>query len=96
MASRQQGIAINQARNAQMSFYAWIRESVKRAVLLGLSDAIEQIGTPVEGDASHEKLLASLRQHVAIEAKVETAAPGRKRLGKSLDQISAQARPATT
>jgi hypothetical protein len=78
-----------------MSFYTWIRESVKRAVLLGLSDAIEHIGAPVEGDQGHEKLLANLRQHVAIEAKVEAPAMGRKRLGKSLDQIQAQARPAT-
>jgi hypothetical protein len=80
-----------------MGFYTWIRESVKRAVLLGLSDAIEQIGAPVEGDASHQKLLTSLRQHVMLEAQVETVpavAGGRKRLGKSLDQIQSQARPA--
>lgn len=80
-----------------MNFYTWIRESVKRAVLLGVSDAIEQIGTPVEGDQSSQKLLTSLRQHVMLEAQVETApATGRKRLGKSLDQIQAQARPATS
>jgi hypothetical protein len=80
-----------------MGFYTWIRESVKRAVLLGLSDAIEQIGTPVEGDQSHQKLLTSLRQHVMLEAQVEAVpavAGGRKRLGKSLDQIQSQARPA--
>lgn len=82
-----------------MNFYTWIRESVKRAVLLGVSDAIEQIGTPVEGDQSSQKLLTSLRQHVMLEAQVETVPAGgggRKRLGKSLDQIQAQARPATS
>jgi hypothetical protein len=79
-----------------MSFYNWIRESVKRAVLLGLSDAMEHIGTPDENDESSQRLLASLRQHAAIEAKSADAAPSlsRKRLGKSLDQIQAQARPA--
>ena len=80
-----------------MNFFLWIRESVKRAVLLGVSDAMEHIGPPTEGDENTQKLLSSLREHVALEAEpaMPTSAAGRKRLGRSLNQIQAQARPAT-
>jgi hypothetical protein len=78
-----------------MNFFMWIRESVKRAVLLGVSDAIEQIGPPTEGDEGTQRLLASLRQHVALEGQPGAGASGRKRLGRSLNQIQAQSRPAT-
>lgn len=75
-----------------MNFFVWIRESVKRAVLLGVSDAMEQIGTPGEGDQAGQQLLASLRQHAALEAQPPLpAGNGRKRLGRSLNQIQAQA-----
>ncbi|MBX7168863.1 MAG: hypothetical protein K1X74_21180 [Pirellulales bacterium] len=45
-----------------MNFYAWIREGVRRAVLLGVSDAVDQLGTPNDenGDLNHN-LLAILR-----------------------------------
>ncbi len=33
-----------------MNFFAWIREGVRQAVLLGVSDAVEHIGTPPEGE----------------------------------------------
>jgi hypothetical protein len=79
-----------------MNFFVWIRESVKRAVLLGVSDAMEQIGTPAEGDEAGQKLLASLREHVAIESQPLPSAANRKRLGRSLNQISGQARPAAS
>jgi hypothetical protein len=79
-----------------MNFFVWIRESVKRAVLLGVSDAIEQIGTPAESDDSTQRLLTSLRQHVALEAQPSLpGASGRKRLGRSLNQIQTEARGAT-
>jgi hypothetical protein len=77
-----------------MNFFVWIRESVKRAVLLGVADAMDQIGTPADGDADTQRLLMSLRQHVALEAP-KTGPAGRKRLGRSLGEIQAQARPAT-
>ena len=77
-----------------MNFFVWIRESVRQAVLLGVSDAMEQIGAPAEGDPAHQRLLHSLRQHATLEAKAEVPTTGRKRLGKSLDQIQAQGRPA--
>ena len=51
-----------------MNFYAWVREGVKRAVLLGFSDAIEAVGTPPDGDESGQQFLALLRQNKQILA----------------------------
>lgn len=78
-----------------MNFYAWVREGVKRAVLLGFSDAIEAVGTPHEGDESGQQFLALLRQNKSLEgAEPRTTGSGnpsggggRKRLGRSLDDI---------
>ncbi len=71
-----------------MNFFVWIRESVKRAVLLGVSDALEQIGPPSEGDEGTERLLTSLRQHVTLDAQPALpTGPSRKRLGRSLNEI---------
>ncbi|MBL9122400.1 MAG: hypothetical protein JNG90_02125, partial [Planctomycetaceae bacterium] len=44
-----------------MSFYSWIRDGVKRAVLLGVSDAIEQMGAPHEGEEINPRLAALLQ-----------------------------------
>lgn len=80
---------------SQAGFYGWIREGVKRAVLLGVSDAVEQLGTPDAGDDVSQQLLAVLREgrprggtallEEPVSAKV--AGGGRKRLGRSLEQI---------
>jgi hypothetical protein len=76
-----------------MGFFVWIREGVRRAVLLGFSDAIMEIGQRNEGEDLGEQLAGSLRQGLALDAqsKAGTAtiatAPARKRLGKSLEQI---------
>ncbi|HEV3417661.1 MAG TPA: hypothetical protein VG056_12630 [Pirellulales bacterium] len=76
-----------------MGFFVWIREGVRRAVLLGFSDAVTQIGDRQEGEDLGQHLAASLRQGLSVEADGKTAtatiaAPsGRKRLGKSLEQI---------
>lgn len=75
-----------------MSFYNWIRDGVKKAVLLGVSDAIEQIGTPHDGEEINPKL-AALLQPSKTQATLAAAEPPRisrherKRLGRSLNQI---------
>lgn len=82
---------------SQLGFYGWIREGVRRAVLLGVSDAVGQLGTPTEGDDISHHLLAVIREHrpTALEERRAPAARGeRKRLGRSLDQI-VQNGPAT-
>jgi len=76
-----------------MNFFNWIRDGVRHAVLLGVSDAVGDIGTPVEGDDISQRLLQAMRsgQPTVIDSRPEQR-PARKKLGRSLDQIQAQAR----
>jgi len=73
--------------------FGWIREGVRRAVLLGFSDAVEQIGTAHDEDALHPQLQTLLREAPQrLTSDGRTADPiasrgERKRLGRSLGQI---------
>ncbi len=82
----------------KLGFYGWIRENVRRAVLLGFSDAVEQLGTPIDGEDVSPQLLAVLRQPQALLAATEAPTPktspapaGRKRLGQTLEQVQQRA-----
>lgn len=80
-----------------MGFFAWIREGVRRAVLMGFSDAVEEIGKRTADDDLSPQMAMALRESVAIEvqpasqpklvAAASGARPARKRLGRSLEQI---------
>lgn len=83
---------------SKLGFYGWIRENVRRAVLLGFSDAVEQLGTPIEGDELHPQLVSVLKQPKPLLTTEEPAPRsksssngGRKRLGQTLDQIQERA-----
>jgi hypothetical protein len=83
---------------SKLGFYGWIRENVRRAVLLGFSDAVEQLGSPIDGEDVSPHLLAVLRQPQALVATAEPTAPktaaapaGRKRLGQTLEQVQQRA-----
>lgn len=83
---------------SKLGFYGWIRENVRRAVLLGFSDAVEQLGSPIEGDEIHPQLVAVLKQPKPLltseepnRSKPAPAHQGRKRLGQTLDQIQERA-----
>ena len=69
----------------QFNFFSWVRDGVKQAVLLGVSDAVESIGTPVDGDELNERL------QEALQPKLGTATGSsplkRKRLGRTLKDI---------
>ncbi|MEX2560469.1 MAG: hypothetical protein WD403_11170 [Pirellulales bacterium] len=87
---------------SKLGVYGWIRESVKRAVLLGFSDAVEQLGAPVDGDDISPQLLAVLRQPQPLLTSDSPAAAsspavskpaGRKRLGQTLDEIQERRKP---
>jgi hypothetical protein len=78
-----------------LNVYGWIRDSVRRAVLLGFSDAVEQLGA-LEGNQNlNPQLLACLKANPAangttatIEAEPEAETPKtRRRLGRTLDDI---------
>lgn len=72
-----------------VNLFSWIREGVKQSVLLGVSDAVETLGTPDEGDDMRQRLLASLRPASTDDAKRVSDNPPRKRLGRSLKDIDA-------
>ena len=79
---------------SRLGFYGWVRENVKRAVLLGVSDAVDAIGTVDERDELHPQLANVLRESAPRIAagKRPTEQPrteGRKRLGRSLAELQA-------
>jgi hypothetical protein len=76
-----------------MNFFSWIRDGVRQAVLMGVSDAVGDIGTPTEGDDISQRLLQALRtgQPTLIDAPAQDRGP-RKKLGRSLGQIQATAK----
>lgn len=58
---------------SNVNVFGWIRDSVRRAVLLGFSDAVEQVGT-LEGNQNiNPHLLSMLKQNPAA---LGTAAAG--------------------
>ena len=81
-----------------MNVYAWIREGVKQAVLLGFSDAVEQIGMPEGNEQANSHLLSVFRgigaqpAAAALGGPVRQPSPAKRRLGRSLDQLSGEAR----
>jgi hypothetical protein len=77
-----------------MNFFSWIRDGVRHAVLLGVSDAVGDIGTPHDGDDISQRLLQTLRtgQPTLIDAKPQEQRLPRKKLGRSLEQIQAGAK----
>ncbi|HVU86247.1 MAG TPA: hypothetical protein VHD36_02935 [Pirellulales bacterium] len=81
--------------NSNVGVFGWIREGVRRAVLLGFSDAVEQIGAADDKDALHPQLQSLLREAPRRLATTEnrTAEPvlgrhERKRLGRTLGQTN--------
>ncbi|RMF89915.1 MAG: hypothetical protein D6741_17355 [Planctomycetota bacterium] len=74
-----------------MNFFAWIREGVRQAVLLGVADAVDNLGTPPEaGDYKQHiaEAIQSSPQAIASRRLTKTGSR-RKKLGRSLEQIQA-------
>jgi len=68
----------------QFNLFDWIREGVKRSVILGVHDAVEAIGSPADDDA-RQRLVALLPPPEAAATEPALAAgTKRKRLGRSL------------
>jgi len=76
-----------------MNFFHWIRDGVRHAVLLGVSDAVNDIGTPAQGDDIGRRLLEAAQNRPALgkETPATSDRPQRKKLGRSLQQIQAPA-----
>lgn len=79
-----------------VNFFNWIRDGVKQSVLLGVSDAIETLGTPEDPANMHPSVAALLQNsgnssetnaHSAPRVTGNAEQKGRKRLGRSLKDI---------
>jgi len=86
-----------------MSFFEWVREGVRQAVVLGIADAVEDVGTRNREEDVGPALAQSLRERLAVRREptvLETgapltataaitaaASPGRRRLGRSLEGL---------
>jgi len=87
---------------ANLGVFDWIREGVRRSILMGVSDAFEQLGTPDDRAEFHPQLASALREAAprALEApgaigpsgaSRNLSKPERRRLGRSLEQIRSTA-----
>jgi len=84
-----------------MSFFQWVREGVRQAVVLGLADAIDDVGTRSRDEDLGATLAQTLRDRLAVtrqptvleappataSASVAAVAGGRKRLGRSIEGL---------
>lgn len=76
------------------NFFDWLRDGVRQSVLLGVSDAVEQIGTPDNAAELNPEIAALLNEPssgVASPTKRKRVArkgTTQKRLGKSLQELN--------
>jgi len=82
-----------------MSFFQWVREEVRQAVVLGFADAIEDVGGRTRGEDLGPALAQTLRSRLDVQPEstvVESKTPssGRRRLGRSLAKQSVSAKAA--
>jgi hypothetical protein len=81
---------VRQEREAvQFNMFDWIREGVKRSVILGVSDAMESIGSP-EGDDARARLAQLLPVSAEAAEPALAGSAKRKRLGRSLRDIDGE------
>ena len=72
-----------------MNFFQWIRDGVRRAVLLGVSDAVTDLGTP-EGEETTPPWLEVIRSNPPVLTQETPGEPNRRRkLGRSLQEMQA-------
>ena len=74
------------------NFFEWIREGVKRSVLLGVSDAVETMGTPHDPEQARDKIMSFLKDESETSAPARkrvaaSASSGQKKLGRSIAEI---------
>lgn len=78
-----------------VNLFQWIREGVRHSVLLGVSDAVQQIGTHPTSDDLSARLGEYLRSGAPIQSRMAGPAPAaRKRLGRSLKELAPVENPA--
>ncbi len=78
-----------EGKAVEFNFFNWVREGVRQSVLLGVSDAVEQIGTPPDSDELNEQVskLIAPQESGKKTATKRVGATKRKRLGRSLKEL---------
>ena len=74
-------------RQMNINFFEWLRSGVRQSVLLGVSDAVEQLGTPAAEDELHPSVIGFLNGNSGTAKKSRATGTKRKRLGKSLKEL---------
>ncbi len=67
------------------NFFNWLRNGVKKSVLLGVADAMDEIGTPENDDELHKRIHAA----VSIDPP-KKGGKSQRRLGRSLKDLNKQ------
>ena len=99
-----QSIPGDNRMSGNQGLFNWIREGVRQSVLLGVSDALESIGSPESSDKLHPALMsidanratAVLESSDNVPKRAGGAASPRKRLGRSLKDIEPVTKPSTS
>ncbi|MCS7306197.1 MAG: hypothetical protein NZ602_13960 [Thermoguttaceae bacterium] len=75
-----------------LNFFGWIREGVKQSVLMGVHDALEQLGPRPDEDPIRERLVAFLAPEgqVSMVRSLPAGPQVRKKLGRGLKDIQAE------
>ena len=80
------------------NFFDWIRTGVKQSVILGVSDAVDRLGTPKENDDVSQRLLGFLQEDKPAAGRKRIAAgagPKPRKLGRTMTQIQAESAKAS-
>ena len=79
----------------QFNLFSWIREGVRRSVLMGVTDAVDAIGEPVGSEGKKDRLSKLIEftpqpagSTAGSTATINSAGGKRKRLGRSLKDFS--------
>jgi hypothetical protein len=78
-----------------LNFFQWFRSAIRQTVLLGVSDAMQALGSPDKPDQVHPQLAALLSKEPVPAASTEKSEPAKvgtkpsqRRLGKSLKELN--------
>ena len=72
------------------NFFDWVRDGVKRSVLLGVSDAVQTMGMPQDEESSKDKILSFLQDDSQADMprrRVSGVSTGQRKLGRSISDI---------
>jgi hypothetical protein len=78
-----------------VNFFQWIRAGVKQSVLMGVSDAVNELGQPEGGDDVQKLLTTAMSMDSGTQSpKKSSTSTNRKKLGRTLSEVSASEKKA--